>query len=98
VPNFGYRLNIDGEKMFYATDTNTLEHITTKGYNLYLIEANYGEDEIIERINNKLNNGEYSYELDVTHNHLSREKAEKWLANNAGENSLYVFLHMHEER
>lgn len=98
VPNVGYKLNLGGTRIFYATDTATLDGIGAKGYDLYLIEANYGEDEIRERIRQKKADGLYCYEERVLKTHLSREQAEAWLAENAGQNSKYMFVHMHEER
>lgn len=99
VPNCGYRIEFeDGQSLFYATDTNSLSHIEAKGCTLYMIEANYGEEEIQERIRRKEAAGEYIHEYSVLKNHLSREKAEKWIADNAGPESEYIFMHQHEER
>lgn len=98
VPNVGYRLNFGKTRIFYATDTATLDGIEAKNYDLYLIEANYGEDEIRERIRQKKADGLYCYEERVLKTHLSREQAEAWLAENAGQDSEYMFVHMHEER
>jgi len=101
VPNCGYSLYIhDNETggpagVFYATDCNNLDGITAKGYSLYLIEANYSEDEIVERIRGKEETGEHVYEWGVLNNHLSREKAENWLYQNMDQHSRYVFLHEH---
>ena len=53
VPNCGYKLFFAGGKAFYATDTNNLNGITAKGYDLYLIECNYEDQEIHERIKEK---------------------------------------------
>ena len=41
VPQCGYRVLFDNYKVIYATDTKTLEGITAKNYDLYLIEGNY---------------------------------------------------------
>ena len=99
VQNTGYHisLGIERENMFIATDTNSLDGIDAPGYDLYLIEANYSESEIVERIRRKQEAGEYCHEWAVLQNHLSREKAESWLYRNMGVNSQYVFLHEHEE-
>ena len=97
VPNTAWHVYINGEKILYATDTNSMDGIEAKGYDLYLIEANYSENEIVERIRRKQENGEYCHEWDVLNNHLSREKAEDWLYKNMGPHSQYVFLHEHEE-
>lgn len=98
VPNCGYRIYMDGERAFYATDTAHLDGITAKGYDLYLIESNYGEEEIKERIRAKLENHEYCYEWNVPDRHLSFEQANEFLLANMGENSGYIFLHEHKER
>lgn len=98
VPNCGYRLFKNGEKGIYATDTGHLQGITAKGYDLYMIEANYTDDDLQERINAKLEAGEYCYELNVANRHLSHEQASEWLMDNMNEKSEYVFLHAHKER
>lgn len=98
VPCFGYKIHFnDGRKLFYATDTNNLNGIRAKNYDLYMIEANYTEAGIQERISEKKARGEYAYEYDVLKNHLSREKCDKFLADNAGHNSSYVYMHMHKD-
>lgn len=55
VPQCGYRVLFDDYKAIYMTDTKTVEGISAKNYDLYLVEGNYDEDEIEERIkkNNK---------------------------------------------
>lgn len=98
VPNFGYRIYSNGQKVLYATDTGHMEGITAKDYDLYLIEANYSEDELKERIEKKMAEGEFCYELNVADRHLSQEQASEWLMANMGERSKHVFLHMHEEK
>lgn len=96
VPNCGYHIHFpNGETLFYATDTATLEGIVAKNYDLYMIEANHTTEEIQAAIQGKQESGEYSYEWAAAHNHLSREQAEKWLSENAGPNSQYLFLHQH---
>lgn len=100
VPNCGYKIFFgrEGYKLFYATDTGTLDGIEVKGYDLYLIEANHTQAEIEERIRAKAAAGEFIYETAAEQNHLSREQALEWLAQNMGKNSKYVFLHQHRER
>lgn len=96
VPNCGYKIEIDGEKLFYATDTNSLDNVTAKDYDYYFIEANYEDNEIQERIREKEENGDYAYERQVLNNHLSKQKADDFLAQNAGINSQFIYLHGHE--
>lgn len=95
VPNAGYKLFIEGEKIFYATDTNDLNGIQAENYDLYMIEANYEDKEIRERIDEKKANGEYAYEYQVLKNHLSKQKADDFIIRNAGINSRFVYLHGH---
>lgn len=99
VPNCGYRIFLpNGEKLFYATDTGTMDGIKAAGYDLYMLEANHTEKEIEERVAEKMASGEYAYEFRAAQNHLSREQAEDWLYQNMGPNSRYLFLHQHSER
>lgn len=96
VPNCGYKIRFPDSKMFYATDTNNLNGIVAKNYDLYMVEANYGEEEIRRRIAAKKEAGEYAYEYKVLQNHLSIEKCNDFLYRNVGPKSEYVYLHQHE--
>lgn len=98
VPNCGYRIFANGEKAIYATDTEHLQGITAKDYDLYMIEANYTDEDLQERINAKLEAGEYCYELNVASRHLSHEQASEWLMENMSVKSEYVFLHGHKDK
>lgn len=98
VPNCAWHLSINGEKAFYATDTNSLWNVHAKNYHIYLIEANYKASEMQQRIADKQSSGEYAYEMRVVNTHLSQEDAESWLAENAGPNSEYIFIHQHRDR
>jgi len=96
VPQCGYRVFSNGEKAIYCTDTFTLEGIRAKDYDLYLIEANYEEEEMQKRIQEKVENGEYCYELRVLNRHLSKEQADKFLYENMGAKGEYKYLHEHK--
>lgn len=96
VPNAGYRLYFGTEKVFYATDTSTLDGISAKNYDLYMVEANYDPKRIIEDINEKKIKGEYAYEMNVMKNHLSKPDCDEFIKNNRGPNSRYVYLHQHK--
>lgn len=96
VPNCGYKVHMGGEKLFYATDTNSLSGISAKGYDVYLVEGNHTESEIAERIRAKQETGEYVYEYDAAKNHLSVEKASDFIYQNIESNGEYVFLHGHQ--
>ena len=97
VPNCGWRIYVGGEKAVYFTDTATVQGITAKNYDLYLVEANYSEDEIQERIKAKEASGQFVYEYRVLKTHLSKEECDRWLLENIGENSEYVYIHQHRE-
>lgn len=98
VDNAGWRVFQNAEKAIYMTDTVTLEGITAKNYDLYLIEANYITEELEERIRSKEAAGEYVYEYRVRNVHLSKEKADEWLYHNMGENSEAIYIHQHIEK
>lgn len=95
VPQCGYRLFVGGEKAIYATDTAHLQGISAKSYDLYLIEANYEDEELQERIKAKQEAGQYCYEMNVSSRHLSKEQADAFLLENMGVHSQYVYLHQH---
>lgn len=97
VQNCGYCICIGNERAFYATDTSNLDGIKARDYDLYLVEANHTQAEIEARIAAKQAAGEFAYEYAAAKNHLSREQAMDWLAENMGPNSRYVFLHQHKE-
>lgn len=99
VPQVGYKLFFaDGRKMIYATDTSSLNGVKAPQFDLYMIEANHGEEEIHDRIKKKALNGEYSYEVEAAKNHLSEEKALDWIYENIGAGGEYVLLHRHQEK
>ena len=98
VENAGWRVFMNSEKAIYMTDTVTLEGITAKNYDLYLVEANYITEELEERIRSKEAAGEYVYEYRVRNVHLSKEKADEWLLENIGEKSEAVYIHQHIEK
>ena len=98
VDNAGWRVFMNAEKAIYMTDTVTLEGITAKNYDLYLVEANYITEELEERIRSKEAAGEYVYEYRVQKVHLSKEKCDEWLLENIGENSEAVYIHQHTEK
>lgn len=93
VPNCGYRLFMSNEKLIYATDTYTLDGIKAVGYDYYLIEGNYqDEEELSSRAINSY------YESRVKRTHLSKEYATNWLLENMGLNSVYEWMHEHKEK
>jgi len=98
VPNCGYKLHFSEDKVIYCTDTNDLEGIEAKGYDLYLIENNYEDEEIQERIRQKEEQGIYPYELKVMENHLSKTKCDKFINENSSWNSEYHYMHQHVDK
>ena len=82
VPNCGYKIHFPIGKVIYATDTNNLHGITARDYDLFLIEANYIDEEIQEKIRAKKEAGEYAYELRVLKNHLSKAKCDDFIYRN----------------
>lgn len=95
---YGLRIFIGNEKAIFITDTCTVEGIVAKDYQWYFVEANYGEEEIQERIQEKQKNGQYCYELRTIKTHLSLEQASAFLLENMRKDSEYVFLHQHKEK
>ena len=98
VPNCGYHILSNGERLFYATDTGTLDGIEAMGYDLYMVEANHTRAELEARMEAKRVAGEFSYEWAAAQNHLSKEQAEDWLYQQMGPNSKYIFLHQHQDK
>lgn len=98
VPNVGWRVYIGAKKAIYCTDTKTLDGISAKDYDLYLIESNYCENELQERIKKKEAAGEFVYEYSVPDRHLSKEQADNFICENIGKNGVYVYMHQHKER
>lgn len=96
VPNCAWDIEIDGETVFYATDCGSLEGVEAKNRDLYLVEGNYEEKELRDRIKDKTERGEFIYETRVENSHLSVEQAKAFLANNAGQKSRYLLVHKHE--
>ena len=98
VPNCGYKLHFkSGGKMIYATDTNNLNGITARNYDLYMIEANYEDEDINDKIRRKKENGEYAYEVQVLKNHLSKAKCDDFIYKNIGSNGTYIYMHCHKD-
>lgn len=98
VPQCGYRVLFDNYKVIYMTDTKTIDGITAKNYDLYLVEANYKEEELENRIKQKQSQGDFTYEWRVKDTHLSEEQCIQFLLDNMGEKSEYIFMHQHVER
>lgn len=98
VPNYGLRFYFKNERGVYIVDTCTVDGIKAKDYDLYLVESNYDDDELNERIRLKEERGEYCYEYRVPKSHLSKKQAEAFIEQNKKENSEVVFIHQHQEK
>ena len=93
VPNCGYKVFFEGKKLIYMTDTNTLDGIEAKNYDVYLVEGNYENE---EELHNRAYT--YEYELRVKQTHLSKEYTTQWLLENMSDDSIYEFMHQHKVR
>ncbi len=97
VINCGYKIHFPAGKVFYATDTNNLNGIVARHYDLYMVEANHEEDVILQKIADKKAAGEYAYEVHAMRNHLSKEKCDDFIYRNIGPGGEYIYLHCHVE-
>lgn len=93
VDNIGLRVYKDDYKIFYATDTYTLEGIEAKNYTHYLVERNYCEDVVADILEKASESGEFTYVKRSMENHLSKQKLELWLVKNNKNNGEVVYLH-----
>ena len=75
-----------------------MDGIAAKGYDLFLVEANYDKEELIERIKEKRESGQYVYEDRVYRTHLSKQQCDEFIVQNMSANSHCIYLHQHEER
>ena len=100
VQNYAYKIFFPNkEKVFYCTDMGHLNGVNARGYDLYLVENNYKEDELQARMDAKLAEGKYPYEMRVRRYHMSEEQITNWLyANMDQQKSEYIFLHKHVDR
>ena len=98
VPNVAIHLQIDNKKLLYATDTSKIEHINAKDYDYYLVEGNYKEQELEERKQRKLLNGEFVIEDRVANSHLSYEQCLDFFMKNGSHNSVLEVMHKHIQR
>lgn len=97
VPNCGYKIHFRNGKVFYATDTKNLNGISARNYDLFMVEANYEDQEIRRKIEEKKAAGEYAYEVRAMNTHLSKEKCDDFIYRNIGPAGEYVYLHCHAE-
>ena len=98
VPNCGYKVHFGNGKVIYATDTNNLDGIQAIGYDLYLIEANYNDEDIRRRIKEKRMAGQFAYEEQAFRNHLSEAKCTEFLLRNMRGNGIAIPMHVHVDK
>lgn len=93
VENYGLKWEFEGKKGFYVTDTSNLDDIEAKGYDLYLIEANYNEELLKRHIEECEDENKLFYLNRVANTHLSFEQANSFLIENMGDNSRFEYIH-----
>lgn len=99
VLNSLIKLEIDGKKLIYATDTSRIDHIEAKNYDYYLIEANYhSREELEKKIQEAEEKGEFTHLKRTLYTHLCEEDCIDWLKTQMGNNSEYQFIHMHQDK
>lgn len=99
VLNSACELRYKGKKLIYITDTGSVDNIVAKGFDNYLIEANYkSEEELDKLIQRDYDEGkEFSHYERVRETHLSEEKAIEFLKKNMKDYSEFEFIHKHLE-
>lgn len=90
--NFAYKIKWRGKKIFFATDLRSYDNLSAKDYDYLLIAANYCEIKIEELINN-LEWGEYNRFNRTRLAHPSKQQANKFIVNNAGDHTIIYLLH-----
>lgn len=98
VLNVAVHIEIDNQRLLYATDTSKIEDIDARGYDYYLVEGNYKEQELEERKNEKMRNGEFVIEDRIVNSHLSYEQCLNFFMNNAKDSSVLEVMHQHKDK
>lgn len=102
VFNCSLKWNYKNKKGIYIVDTNKINHITAKNYDLYLIENNYRDDILKKHIDECEDVYKLNYLKRVPETHLSDEKCNNFLMENLGDNSVFQYIHQsqynYEER
>lgn len=93
VENCGLKWQINGLKGIYIVDTNNVDDIIAKNYDLYLIENNYQTEVWKKHIEESTDDGEIYYLNRVPETHLSAEQANSFLIDNMGDNSCFEYIH-----
>jgi hypothetical protein len=99
VRNMSYMLNLKPITLYYATDTSKLDYLDClRNLDYYFVERNYNEEEMQQRIQEKMLNGEYVYENRVINSHMSEEDTNDFLKEMMGDNSQFVYCHQHKDK
>lgn len=98
VPNCAYLIKTPDGSAFYATDCGSLDGIESIDADVYFVEANHSTAELEKRAAEKLDAGEFAYEIRAAENHLSIEQATDWLARTMGPKSIWVPMHQHRTK
>ena len=93
TPNYALKFEIKGKKGIYIVDTENVDNIKAKDYDLFLIEANYNQAILEEHIKKCENPDELHYLNRVPTTHLSYEQANSFLIENMNSNSIYEYIH-----
>lgn len=92
-PNYGWRIKVDGKKIFHATDTFTLDNIIARDYDLYVLEGNFDEDTIKKEIDESIEKGEFTYKIGAQNSHLSFQRAYRFYYLNKKDDSELRIMH-----
>lgn len=99
VRNMSYKINFMPITMYYATDTSKLDYLDClRNLDYYFVEANYSREELEQRIEEKMLNGDYVYEKRVLNSHMSMEDTNEFLMEMMGDNSKCIYCHQHLEK
>ena len=93
TPNYALKCEYKSKKMIYIVDTASVEHISARGYDLYLIENNYCEDILQKHILECEDKNKMFYLNRVSKTHLSNEQANSFLIENMLDNGVYEYIH-----
>ena len=98
VFNSACEIRYKGKRLIYITDTGNVDNIDAKGFDYYLIEANYKDEEELDKLIKKdYDEGKkFSHYERVRDTHLSQEQAIKFLKENMKDYSIFEFIHGHE--
>lgn len=98
VKNFGLKIfdKKTKQKIIYAVDTKSIDHIAAKDYDLYLIEGNYDEEKLEQNIKEDEASGVYCYCKRVKETHLSIQQASDFIMKNISDKGIYELIHTSE--